>query len=378
MLARGRVLVVGAEHPDELADDRGALEPADGGPRRVGRGVLDDREVPVAERGDLRQVGDADDLAAAGEGLQLLAHRAGGLAADPRVDLVEDQRVGSAAALALGGDAHQRQHHPRELAARGRLAQRAGRHARVRGDHELDLVGARRAGAVLARGQRHGEARALHGQRRQPPADRVGEAGRRRRPRGRQAGRGLGQLGARGREGRLAVRQRLLGAGQLVAPGAAGLGVGEHRGERAAVLALEALELGEPLLDLVEAAGRRLDGLAVAAQLAREVVGLDGERARPGAQGVELGVDAADALERRRRAGQRRRRALAAVRRERADPGRRRPAQALEVAQALALALELGLLRLVGRRPLDLLELPVEQVELAVARARPRPQLLEL
>ena len=193
-----------------------------------------------------------------------------------------------------------------------------------------------------------------------------------------QAGRGLGQLGARGREGRLAIRQRFLGAGQLVAPGAAGLGVGEHRGERAPVLALEALELGEPLLDLVQAAGRRLDGLAVAAQLACEVVGLDGEGARPGAQGIELGVDAADALERRGGARQCRRRALAAVRRERADPGRRCAAQSLEVAEALALELELGLLHLVGRGPLDLLELPVEQVELAVARARPRPQLLEL
>jgi hypothetical protein len=32
----------------------------------------------------------------------------------------------------------------------------------------------------------------------------------------------------------------------------------------------------QPLLDLVEPAGRRLDALAVATKLAREVVGLDG------------------------------------------------------------------------------------------------------
>ena len=43
-----------------------------------------------------------------GEVAQLLADGAGGLAADARVDLVEDER----ARAGLGGDAHQRQHDP--------------------------------------------------------------------------------------------------------------------------------------------------------------------------------------------------------------------------------------------------------------------------
>ncbi len=66
-------------------DDRGA--------RGVGGGVLDDREVAGAERGDLRQVGDAEHLPA------LAPARAGaapdgarGVPADARVDLVEHER----------------------------------------------------------------------------------------------------------------------------------------------------------------------------------------------------------------------------------------------------------------------------------------------
>ena len=46
----------------------------------------------LAERGDLGQVGDAQHLPALGEIAQTLAHRAGGMAADPGVDLVEHQR----------------------------------------------------------------------------------------------------------------------------------------------------------------------------------------------------------------------------------------------------------------------------------------------
>ena len=90
--AGGRVLAVGAEHPDDLADDVGLAQLGDGRAGGLARGVLDDREVAVGQRRDLRQVRDADDLAAGGERAQLLADRAGGLAADAGVDLVEDQR----------------------------------------------------------------------------------------------------------------------------------------------------------------------------------------------------------------------------------------------------------------------------------------------
>ena len=56
----------------------------------------------------------------------------------------------------------------------------------------------------------------------------------------------------------------------------------------------------------------------------------------------------------------------------------RRETQSLEVAQPRALGRELVLLGLARRGRLDLAELPLEQVELAVARARALAQLLEL
>ena len=61
---------------------------------------------------------------------------------------------------------------------------------------------------------------------------------------------------------------------ELVAAGAAALGVAEDVGDRAAVLAFEACEQSEPLLDLLEAVGRSLDLEQVAAQLAGDVLGL--------------------------------------------------------------------------------------------------------
>ena len=54
--------------------------------------VLLEPEVDVGQRGDLGQVGDAEDLAALAERPQPLADDARGVAADAGVDLVEDQR----------------------------------------------------------------------------------------------------------------------------------------------------------------------------------------------------------------------------------------------------------------------------------------------
>ncbi len=82
----------------------------------------------------------------AGERAQVLADRARGVAADAGVDLVEHQqraRPRDRPSPDAVGDAQQRQHHPRELAARGDLAQRAGGQAGVGRDHQLDRVGAR-------------------------------------------------------------------------------------------------------------------------------------------------------------------------------------------------------------------------------------------
>ena len=87
-----RVVGVGAEHADQLGDDLALGELEDRRARRLGGGVLDDREVTVAERGDLGQVGDAQHLPAAAELAQALADRARGMAADAGVDLVEHER----------------------------------------------------------------------------------------------------------------------------------------------------------------------------------------------------------------------------------------------------------------------------------------------
>ena len=155
--------------------------------------------------------------------------------------------------------------------------------------------------------------------------------------------------------------------------------MGEHGRERAAVLALQPVEQREALLELVKPAGRRVDALAVAAQLGRQVVGLDGERLRAVGQRVELRVDTVHGL----RAPEA---AMASadaappwsspLNASSAPPAA--PMQRLEVAQPLALGEQRLLLGLVGVRALDLLELPLEQVELPVARAGAGAQLFQL
>ena len=62
------------------------------------------------------------------------------------------------------------------------------------------------------------------------------------------------------------------------------------------------------------------------------------------------------------------------LRRQRLDAARRGDPQPLEVAQPLAFGRELGLLGLARGRGVDLADLPLEQVELAVAGARPLAQ----
>ena len=113
----------------------------------------------VGERRDLRQVGDAEDLAGLAEPPQPLADRARGGAADPGIDLVEDDR-----ALRLAGEAGEREHDPRDLAPGRRLLERRERHPRVRRDEQLDRLGAGRAEAVRMRLERDLEPRPVHRQ----------------------------------------------------------------------------------------------------------------------------------------------------------------------------------------------------------------------
>ncbi len=101
--------------------------------------------VTIGIGGHLRQVRDAEHLARPGQPLQARADGIGGRSPDPRVDLVEHQRPAGAGVL----EHHvQRQHDPRQLAARGGLAQRPGVLARIRRDQELGPLDA-------ARRQRH-------------------------------------------------------------------------------------------------------------------------------------------------------------------------------------------------------------------------------
>src|SRR3954454_23815516 len=117
---------LGAEHPAELLDHAVAGEGLDRGEGELVVGRLLDAEVPRGDRRDLRQMSDAEELMLIAEPAQTLAHGPRGLSPDTRVDLVEHERRGAARAR----DGHQGQHHARELAARGGVAQGSRRHAR--------------------------------------------------------------------------------------------------------------------------------------------------------------------------------------------------------------------------------------------------------
>ena len=108
---------------------------------------------------------------------QPLAHRGGGGAADAGIDLVEHQRRHRRAA----GQHHlQRQHQPRQFAARGDPRQRPGLLAGIGGDQEAHRVGAARPPGGLRQWRDVGdEAGAVQPQRRQFPGDRPVQLARR-------------------------------------------------------------------------------------------------------------------------------------------------------------------------------------------------------
>ena len=150
----------------------------------------------------------------------------------------------------------------------------------------------------------------------------------------------------------------------------------EHRRDAAAVLALEPVVGVEPLLHLLEPAGLGREPQLVAAQLARQVLRLDPERAQARGERVELGVDAGDGLGQPLGLGEQRGGPGGiALRRERLRTARAGGAQAFQVAEPVALGHELGLLRLVRRERLDLADLEDEQVEVALAVAHAAAQV---
>ncbi len=93
------------------------------------------------------------------------------------------------------------------------------------------------------------------------------------------------------------VLERDLGALELGAALAAALGVLEHSGDRAAVLALKPVEQGQTLLDGLELAGGGLDALPHHAQLAGQILRLVDHAAGTLGQRIDFSIDPGDPLE---------------------------------------------------------------------------------
>ncbi len=204
---------------------------------------------------------------------QPLPHRFRGVAADARVDLVEDVGRG-AAGSALAG---QREHQPRELAARRRIAEWRHRHPRIGRDAEGDPLLSQRSESPSLRLQRDLELRAAHSQLIELLRHALLQSAR---GLGAHLAQPTGEIGASPhgvRELGLQPLGRLAGALDRVDLRAAVLGVSEHRLDRAAVLPLQPVDHVESLLDLLEPARLGLDAFGVAAQLARQLLQVDAQ-----------------------------------------------------------------------------------------------------
>jgi hypothetical protein len=142
------------------------------------------------------------------------------------------------------------EHHARELSAGGDLAQRAGRHAWIRGDHELDGITARWTGVAWSEGDlegriSHRQSRELlaHGERQAWGSELTCVA---------QSANVIVKRRVRFLEARSGSSERHLGAYQLITPGARTGSVVEHSGNCSAVLAHQSLNRGETLLNRIE------------------------------------------------------------------------------------------------------------------------------
>ncbi len=114
----------------------------------------------IGTSGDLRQVGDTQNLGPTGYLAQFLADGGGGFAADAGVDLIEDQGRNP---IGLGSRPFQRQHQTRQLAARGDPRQGLGSLSRIGGEVELALLLSPRSGLGQLR-QTHFETGLFHRQ----------------------------------------------------------------------------------------------------------------------------------------------------------------------------------------------------------------------
>ena len=302
----------------------------------------------------------------------------------PRRPAARDELAGPSAGTGTRHDvrhAEQRQHHPRELAPRGDLAQRPRRQPRVRRDHQLDRVRPARPAPALARAHLDRELA-----RRAWPARPAARAPRRRAP------------APPARDARTA---RPPVARAPPAPRQLRLGLSRETSARSSSSRRARQRSAWARTSAIEPPCFRSSRANSASRSSTS-------SSRPGEPSSPSTYERSAALERpgpRRRAPRRARhmpascgsmpaRRLQPARRPRpaARPRHRRrprarsprrppnaaPRKRLEVAQALALTGQIRRLSLARRHPLDLVELEAEQVELALAPGgdrsqRPRP-----
>ncbi len=141
------------------------------------------------------------------------------------------------------------------------------------------------------------------------------------------------------------------------------------------MLALEPLVQLEPLLDLLEPAGLRLERFGIAAQLGAEILGLEAQGREPARDLVERRIDARHGLGEPLGLGEQQRDAAVAVGGDRLGAAARRRDQAVHAAQPLALRAELVTLALARAERVDLVDLEAQQPEVAVAGAGTLAQL---
>ncbi len=335
----------------------------------------------IREGCNLRQVGHAQHLAPAGQLGQLSSDHVGHPPADAGVHLVEDQ----AGRLVLGrGRAAQGQQQARELTARGYALKRpqllsdVGRQQEL---HRVEAVGLPALGArrLLRQGlgsHPHPEAGALHGQLAQLLLEALLELA------------GLRPAQRRDRAGCLevAAHQRrplpleallhLLGVAQPVELAPALAPEVDDLLDPRSVLPLQALDQGQPVLDLVEPLGADLQVAGVVPQVIREVL----EHAHDLGTGLQVALEArvdggqlldpSEGLAQARQGG-----ALVLVQ-ERVGLAR----QARQAAGVLAAQPLLPQRLLFARRqpgPIDLLDLELEHLAAPLQLAPVAPQLLQ-
>ena len=200
---------------------------------------------------------DAEHLVALGQPVQPGAHPFRRLAADARVDLVEDERAARCVGRYLRS---QSQHDPRELAPRGDARQRPDVFPGVGREVELGLVDAPVRPSRLA-GRRfvkhHVEARALHGQVGQPALEGPGQVSRRR-PAAVRQGAGETRIGLSRRRDRGFQRFEVGLPRRPVPFGPQLVAVGDDGRQGRTVAPLQALQLRQALLDGRQLLRRRL------------------------------------------------------------------------------------------------------------------------